>query len=768
MKRLGTALALLVLLLIAAAGGGYVWLRGSLPQTDGRLAVRGLEAPVAVVRDANGIPAIEARSQHDAYFALGFTHAQDRLWQMEMQRRVGAGRLAEVVGAPGISTDRFLRTLDIYRLAEATLARLEPEVRAALDAYVAGVNAWMTGRSGPLPPEFLVLGYEPEPWRPADSLVWGRLMSLQLSGNWRDELVRARLAEALTPAQLEQLWPPYPEGGATTTAVPPAPAEAMLAALPDALRPRLASNQWSVSGAMTDSGKPLLANDPHLDLTAPILWYLVSVTAPGLSVTGATVPGVPFHLLGHNGRIAWGMTTTHSDTMDLFVERLNGDGYDTPDGPAAFATRHEIIKVKGDEPVTLTVRESRHGPVVSDALKAAPPMPGQVLALASTGLLPDDLTPQALYKLNRAGNWDEFVTALRDFHSPQQNIGFADVSGAIGLYSPARVPIRRQGSGEVPAAGWSGAYDWTGWVPFDALPHQLDPPGGAIVNANNRLVGDDYPYLLTTDWPEPFRAQRILDMLAAERRFTRDDMTRMQMDALSPIVDKLKPLLLAAPTGSPEARKAAAMIAAWDGVMERGRPEPLIFETWAIHLGRRLTADELGAAAPQMAGIKPLFLNAALTARTSWCDDVRTPQAESCPSVIAAALGDAMAELSATHGADMSSWRWGDVHRAAFDHAIFKAVPLLDGWAGRRIATDGGDFTVNRGSYAGDFLHRHGAGLRAVYDLADLKRSRFVIATGQSGNPLSPHYADMMERWRDGGWIEMGGGGRTLTLEPQP
>lgn len=759
---------------VIAAGLGFVYLKSSLPQVAGRIAVPGLEQPVSIVRDGFGIPRISAASEHDAYFALGWVHAQDRLWQMELQRRAGAGRLAEVMGPAALGTDKFMRTLGLYRLTEASLLHLGPEVTAAVEAYVAGVNAWIARHDGALPPEFLLLGFRPEPWRPADTLVWGRLMGLQLAGNWREELLRARLVQRLPPERIQDLWAPSPPGAPTTVVVEDGAAAAMLAAIPELAQPHLASNVWALAGSRTESGKPLLANDPHLGFNAPILWYLVSITAPGFEVHGGTVPGVPFHLMGHNGTIAWGVTTTHSDLMDLFVEKPGPtpDTYLTPDGPAPFLMREEVIRVKGQEPVSLNVRATRHGPVISDVLGKAGQ--GQILALSSATLTAEDTSPRAVFLMNRAKTWPQFVEALRHFDAPQQNFAYADIHGTIGFYTPGLVPIRRKGDGLLPRPGWTGEWDWVGWVPFAELPHVADPPEGRIVNANNQVVPESYPYLIAAHWPEPYRAARIIEVLDSRARHGLEDMGPLQMDLLSPVALRFKPLIASLELQGEAARGAQRLIADWDGTVRRDRPEPLIFEAWMIRFQQALIEDDLGDLAESFTLARPLFLEQALTRRQSWCDDSRTPAPESCTDIAARAFAAAVAELVEEHGEDIAAWRWGERHYALFDHALFKEVPLLDRLARLTIPSDGGDFTVNRGTFNGAapnvFTHSHGAGLRAVYDLSDLTNSRFMIATGQSGNLLSGHYDDLLEAWRDGAYVRImpSTDDTALTLEPPP
>ena len=516
--------------------------------------LNGLEAEVNLLRDSEGIVTIQAQNDLDAYRALGFVHAQERLWQMDFMRRTGAGRLSEVAGAATLGIDRFMRLMGFYRAAEASLHLLDPEVRDVVEAYSAGVNAFLESRDGALPLEFQLLGYAPEPWQPADSLVWGKLMALQLSGNWHDELRREALTKILTPKQLEALWPGYPADapitlGARQSYLEPSQIKKLTELLPWSLAPKDASNAWVLSGKHTKTGKPILANDPHLELAAPGIWFLVRMETPDLSLSGATAPGVPFLVLGHNSHIAWGFTTTHSDTQDLFIEKLvPGDDsrYVTPEGTRPFDTRRETIKIKDANNESLTVRHSRHGPILSDIVESAEEAvpPDHVLALAWPALREDDLTAQALYRINQATDWKGFQAALRDFHAPQQNVVYADRLGNIGFMAPARVPIRKAGGGLVPVPGWTGDYDWDGFIPFEELPQSYNPPSGRIVTANNKLVPDDYPYLIAQNWPAPYRARRIEQLLHGNSAQDIENSAALQQDNLSLAAQELLPLML--------------------------------------------------------------------------------------------------------------------------------------------------------------------------------------------------------------------------------
>ena len=794
---------LLCLILLLGLAGGYLWLRTSLPQLDGVLALTGLGAPVTVLRDRDGIPHIRADTANDAYLALGFVHAQDRLWQMETIRRTGAGRLSEIFGGRTLRLDRFMRTLGLYRLAERTFELLSPGARAAIEAYAKGVNAYLETHRGALAPEYYLLRFRPEPWRPADSLVWGKLMAMRLSRNWRDELLRARLSARLGHDQLNALWPPYPDDGPTTLAslgaslgktasasrapkttagaavdgvasgdlaLDGAALDRLAAFLPPPEMPRGASNSWVVSGRHSASGKPILANDPHLGFRAPNIWYLARIDAPGLNVAGATVPGMPFHIFGHNGRIAWGVTSAGTDTEDLFAERVaeNDPGrYLTPGGSKPFVLRDEVIRVRGGADVRLRVRETRHGPVLSDVIgggrKAGEG--NELLALAAPALWPDDRSPEAFFLLNRARNWQQFVAALSFFNAPNQNFTYADTAGNIGFYSAGRVPIRKLGDGFSPVPGWSGEYDWSGFIPFAEMPHAFNPPSGRLINANNRIAGKDYPYFLARDWAPPYRARRIGELLARTKRHTPATMARIQGDVVSLAARELLPLMLGAAQGKDRpskgpARAALRLLQKWDGTMERDRPEPLIFSAWFRELNRLIYGDELGADLRAYWRLRPRLIKSIIETDRTWCDDISSARVESCDERIAEALAGALDDLSTAYGPDPDGWRWGDAHVAEFRHRVLSRVPLLGSLGDILIPTDGDNFTINRGTTriadaAAPFAQIHGPGLRAIYDLGDLENSLFIQATGQSGNPLSRHYRDLIGRWRDLEYVRM-------------
>ena len=787
----------IVVVVAVVVVGGYVWLRGSLPDLDGQASVAGIAAPIEIIRDRAGVPHIVAQSRNDAYYGLGYTHAQDRLWQMEVNRRIGAGRLSELMGETTLQLDRNMRVLGVYHSAKQNYANLDPETRGALEAYAKGVNAFIATRDfarRPLPPEFIILGIEPEPWTPADSLVWGKMMALSLSVNMSDELLRAHMAQVLDPDQLADIYPGYPhpdehELGALADIYASIPWIGAWRALTMKSDGDNGSNNWVVSGARTATGKPLLANDPHLGLSVPSIWYFAHLSAPGLDAIGATLPGIPAVLVGRNKRIAWGFTNTYGDVQDIFIERVTeGDRtrYESPNGSRPFLVREETIAVKDSDPVRLAVRTTRHGPVISDLMseKRQKQMGEFVLALAWTALDESDTTSRATLRIQRAENWDEFVAALRDYAGPQQNMVFADVDGHVGFYAPAQIPRRDPANkilGTLPVPGWDAKYDWQGFLPFDELPHQIDPPGGTIATANNAIVDSRYPHHITFDWEHPYRIRRINELLAARDKHSIESFRRAQGDNISTMARDFLAILVKSNPSGDDSRRAIELLRAWDGDMALNRPEPLLFSYWYSQLETRIYADELGSLFKESWHYRPLFVQRALTDRQGWCDNVTTDAVETCDEAIVNALEQTVADLIDEHGEDMTKWRWGDVHYAHMKHLPFTFVPVLNKIFDLRIDASGGPFTINRGGYSisnekSPFAEIHGASFRVIYDLDDLDRSLYVHTTGQSGNPLSQFFDNFVRPWRDIEYIPMttskrdysAGSHGTLVLTPAP
>lgn len=802
--------ALLGLLLVAAtAVGGYVWF--ALPQTGGALRAEGLRDRLSIERDAHGIPTIRAGSAEDAWFGLGFAHAQDRLWQLETHKRIAAGRLAEAFGPGALETDKFLRSLGVRRTADMQWQRASPAVRGMLEAYTAGINAYLHGHLRARPPEFLLLGLRPEDWTPADSIAWSTMMAWDLGGNWGAELLRMRLALKLPVERIQQLLPPYPGEQPLATmdyarlyhslgvadAVQVASAGVWTVAEPGV--EGVGSNNWAVAGKRSVTGTPLLANDPHLKLSAPGLWYFARLEAPGLKVAGATMPGLPLVVLGQNEHIAWGFTNTAPDVQDLYLERIDTGGkasarqrYETPEGWGRFEQFQEVIKVKDQRDVSFTARRSRHGPIISDAGGATAGLTGHdgltarfAIALRWTALDPDATgTLDAGLAFNRARSVDEFMAAAASYVAPMQNMVVADRE-RIAMVAAGRVPLRRPDNdlkGLAPAPGWDSRYDWTGWLPANLTPRERDPARGWVATANQRIHGDDYPHFLTSEWAPPYRQQRIERLLGARPLHSLDSLAAIQGDQLSLATQRLLPYLKRAQSKHALAAAAQQQLEGFEGTMAAERAAPLIFYAWVRQLTLAVFGDDVGAALLDRQlgsrSFREALENVIERDDTRWCDDTETALVETCTTQIDAAFGRALDELQAAHGGDVTQWRWGQAHVARAEHRPFSRVPRLAPWFELRTPAGGDTYTVNAARVAmrpdpvtGElYLDEHGPGYRALYDLGDRRKSRFMHSSGQSGLPFSGDYRDFVERWSALDYVPVWGDGRpgrVLELRPR-
>ena len=598
-------------------------------------------------------------------------------------------------------------------------------------------------------------------------------MALSLDGNWRSELMRLRLLKKLGEDGVNFLIEPRGDSRDATLPIVKAALDGIdldrLFRATDsvATRKREASNEWVLSGAHTVSGKPLLANDPHLGLSFPGTWYLARLVGPGFDIRGASPPGVPTIALGHNGRIGWGFTTTNLDSQDLFVERVDPtdpNRYITPDGARPFRTYDETIKVAWGEPVQIRARETRHGVIISDFVTRATDLTpqGHVLALQATALDSADTTIEGLIRLGMAQNWDEFLAATRKVVTPMQNVVYADTTGNIGLVAPARVPIRRSGDGSMPKPGWTSDFDWAGNIPFDELPRVYNPVNGIIVNANGRLVPDGYRHFISRDWAAPYRQRRAGELLHEVDRHPVYGMIAIQADNLAADAGELLPLLMAGKPRNPRATKAYELLGPWTRFMLANRPEPLIYEAWLMEVQRGLLAGRFG---PELyrdvPSIDVELIARILRTRRQWCDDPTTPAAESCDDVIAAALDRALDGVATRQGTQIENWQWGREHQMSYRHPLFDRVPLLRELASVRYPGDGGTHTLNRAqaAHAGPrpFEAVHGATYRGIYDFNDLDNSRFALPLGQSGHILSPYARNFVDRWRKLGYVEIAG-----------
>ena len=757
-----------------------------MPDYSGSERLPGLSAEARVWRDAYGAPHIFAGSMDDAARALGYLHASERMFQMDILRRVGQGRMAEIRGADLLPVDKFIRTVGFYREAASSFSALSPWAQKRLEAYAEGVNAFLANHA--LPPEFLLAGDDPEPWKPADTLVIGKIEAYQLSQNFKLKLLRARLVDKLGEERANWLFPGGKSGDPITTL----PAISETHASGDSIDDQLgiltgigkgASNEWVIAGSRTATEKPILANDPHLELGAPILWYLARIITPEGSVKGSTLPGAPVFVLGQNDSIAWGLTTANSNVQDLFIETVDPadpSKYLSPDGPKPFETREEIIHVKGGADVRLTIRATRHGPVLSDINDDLADFagPGKAVALAFTGLGKRDTTAEAFMRVNSARNWAEFLDALHLYQTPTQNFVYADTGGDIGFLNPGLVPLRRSGAGLVPADGASGAFDWTGAIPFEQWPQLHNPEIGFAFNANNANFPSDHEPSFGQDWEENFRARRIQQFFDTIQKHNLDTSAAMQADHLSLDVKELQPFIAMIAPSDELARKAQAMLLAWNAVMDKDRAEPLIYTAFLRSLQKILIEDKTGLAMTEKGPFAATTLISLMRDHPSWCDFPGAPD-PNCRKALGLALDDGLALLVKRDGPDRTRWRWGAEHKAVLRHQVYSHVPLLDRLSDLSLSSSGGFYTLDRGggfeaSSDLPFARTHGGGFRGLYDLANPDKSRFMIATGESGHIFSRHYGDLAPLWNDVESITLTGsedqlkkaGAQELTLEP--
>lgn len=791
--RLFTGLIVLSLLAMVVL---YYFLSRSLPDYDESFVIDGVSAPVEIVRNNANVPHIFGQTDDDVYFALGFAHAQDRLWQMLQMRRTVQGRLSETFGARTQRIDEVLRRFDLYDLAYRSVEAQDEPTKRALEAYARGVNAWIAevnrGARGRGAPEFFLFEPEIAVWQPADSIAILKLMALQLSTQMADEVLRARTSLALSDARVRDILPDDPNQPIAAlpdyaSLVPGvSPDRRGAAALPDdplSPFPRRdrggASNAWAAAPNRSAAGGTLLANDPHLGFTAPTVWYLARLELQSGGVIGATIPGVPAILLGRSETVGWGLTSSYLDDQDVHIEKVNPDNpeeYLTPDGWKPFETRREILTILDAEPVTLTLRWTDNGPVLPAShfdLAAITP-PGHVASVSWTALSDRDTSMTAAIRMMGARSIEDGLAAGKLFVAPSQNLMLADTDG-IAMQLVGAMPIRNPGhqsKGRMPTPGWLAENRWQGVFPYDRNPRFLNPAGGILGNTNNKFIDRPFPEHVTYDWGDTERIQRWLRLMQTREVHTRESFIEAQLDTVSNAARTLLPLVgadlwftgEAAPDGTPERRRQQAldMLAAWNGEMNEHLPEPLIYAAWMRALQMRLIEDELGPLAESFPHVDPVFVTRVyrnIEGASVWCDILQSSPTETCTDIARMALDDALVWLVERYGPNVESWRWGDAHQATQDHPVLGEVPVLRHLVNIRQSTSGDDDTLMRGQTIGTgpnpFLNVQGAGYRGVYDFADPDSSVFVTSTGQSGHPLSRHYDDLGELWRRGEYTPM-------------
>ena len=800
-------LIVLIALLGLGTGAAVIFVQRTLPETNGSLSVSGLSQPTSVERDQWGVPHITGANLHDVFFTQGYVTAQDRLFQMEFNRRIAQGRLAEMFGAGNddslVDADAFLRTLDLYGSAQDELGALDSRSYSELKAYSDGVNAFVNSHRTALPLEFSILGISPAPWTPVDSLAYGRVVALSLDSSWYTKYTRAMISAKVGSSITADLFPAYPTVNPTlfTTSgvaaplvnIPPGVISASSPGTPTALTATqrssfsqlsvdllrgadevhallgnisdsLGSNDWVVDGTMTSSGSPLLANDPHLGISMPAIWYEVALRGGGLDVIGFSFPGVPGVIIGHNNQIAWGVTNVGADDTDLYLEKLdpkNHPGMYEYNGQWLPLQEHqEVIRIRGGSPVTITVSLTLDGPLVNSVqhdLKSYPPV-----ALKWTALQPN-YTFAGFLQLDFALNWQDFQTAVSHI-SISQNFVYADTSGNIGYLMSGLLPIRPSENDTLPVDGSTSTYEWRGYAPASQMPRLFDPPTHIIVTANNQIVPTDYPYYVATDWDQGYRAARILDLLVATPKLSIADFERIQADVLSIPATIITPYLITAGAASSgDAADAASLLTGWDGTMTRQSIAASIYEVASGYLLRNTLEPLLG---------KTLYTVYCSNYSSSGLDTVLIDlladpalpffeNAQARDAAIVRALDDTMAALRKQYGTATSGWQWGTLHQANFEHPLASVTPLNLVFGTNAVARPGDDMTVSVGGDSGfaldppSYSQQTVSSMREIIDLGNFENSLWVTTTGESGQPYSPHYSDLIPLWNQNHYQRM-------------
>jgi penicillin amidase len=745
--------------------GVYTYLRFTLPDYNGEITVPGIIKPVEIIRDSYGMPHIYAQTDGDIYFALGYCMAQDRLFHMDLTRRAARGKLAEILGQDLVAVDKFFRTITAGKSFEEIADAYTPDTRSASKAYAAGVNHFIAHHKGPLPIEFTILGYTPEPWEPADGVAVHYVMAADLNSAFTIEMLHAAVIEKVGEKMAQEIFRNYAEG---YPLIIPEGLTALdfLKTLSLAREIRGtegggASNSWVVSGKKSASGGPILANDPHLGHRSPGIWYEAHMVSPSMNVSGALLPGIPFVIIGANEHVAWGFTNVMADDADFYIERINPanpDQYEFMGRWEDMTIKEEVIKVKGADNVKFKVRLTRHGPIVDEINQYKEP---KNTALSVRWTAYDMLVANPFYYLNTAGSIEDIERAADHFKCPGQNWVYADDKGNIGYWAAVGIPIRDGFSGAVPVPGWDGKHEWKGYVPTRQQPHLKNPDRGWIATANNKHVGDDYPYPISHYYAMPDRFVRIQEMITAKPKFDTQDFAEMQVDFYVVLAKEWVPMMLASLSGkqfSEKEKKAIAALKNWNFVAGAEGIAPTVFHATVNAMikntfKKRLGTDLYG----QYVKNKDLVFNAMrnlITAgQSSWFDDPDSAEVEGINDIIAKSFAEAVTYLEEKMGSNVDDWKWGDLHTLTLYHPFGKSSSLMGYFMNIGPNPMGGSMaTVNPQPYklSQPWEGYHGASLRYIIDFANRKNSRRVIPAGISGNFMSPHYDDQAELWRTG------------------
>ncbi len=789
-----------ITLSVAAVAGllvsfAYFFLSRSLPDYSKTVEFSHITEEIEIVRDTANVPHIFGKNDQDTLFALGYVHAQDRLWQMTMLRRTAQGRLSELFGAETLTVDMVVRRLGIYSASRASLSALRSDTMAKLEAYAKGVNARLEeinlGNLGRGAPELFLFSNFIAPWSPTDSLAIIKLMGLQLSSHLESEVLRARVSLILDDDLLKDLLPDVPGSGVAelndfASMFPSLLKQHASVAMPKhSLSPFKsialsgASNAWAALPGRSASPGTLLANDPHLGLTAPSIWYLARLELENGGVIGGTIPGLPVILVGRSASLGWGLTTANVDDTDVYIEKLNPanpNEYQSLDGFVPFFKKQSIIEIKGKKPVTLDMLWTENGPVLPAShynLGAITPE-GHVTSVAWTLLSGQDTSFEAAFDIMVSGSVQAAMTASQTYIAPGQNLTLADkyqiAMRTIGAL-PKRDP-RHQSKGRMPTAGWLAVNRCQGMFDASVNPVFLNPTGGILGNTNNKYIDRPFPEHISYDWGDTQRVQRWTRLMQNREVHTRDSFIEAQLDSVSPTARALLPLIGAelwfqsenVPANTSLGRRQVALelLANWNGEMNEHLPEPLIYAAWIRALQIRLIEDELGPLHEEFTQVEPLFIEKVyrdIVGAGQWCDVVQSTPVETCAEIARLALDDALAGLEKTYGSEITALRWGEAHQATHDHPVLGNIPVLKWFVNIRQSTSGGDNTLQRGKTIGTgpnpYLNVNAGAYRGVYDFADPGSSVYIISTGQSGHPLSRHYDDLGELWRRGEYVPM-------------
>ncbi|WP_018783295.1 penicillin acylase family protein [Bacillus sp. 95MFCvi2.1] len=753
--------SILLFLLVTAAVFVNAFVMKSMPKVEGTVHVSGLQKSVQVIRDERGVPHIKAENEHDLYFSQGYVQAQDRLFQMDLSRRQASGTLGEVVGKAALDKDKLFRTLGLRRAAEASVSQYTGEAKDALESFADGVNAFIkeAKKDGKLPVEFHLLGYEPAEWTPVDSLTIGKYMAFDLGGHWHGQAFRFWALQHLSKEQAYELFPTYPTDAPRLLALLNNLDVNVASGFAKAIIPPESngSNNWVVSGEKSASGMPILADDPHLSLATPSIWYQTHLEMKDINVSGVIFAGVPGVMLGHNKQIAWGVTNTGPDVQDLYIEKRN------PDNPNEFLYNdkwekativNEPIKVKGEKTIPYEVTITRHGPVISEF--AYKNKDEAVFALRWTALEPS-AELKAVLNMNKATNWTEFESALEDFHTPTQNFLFASTDGTIAYKANGNIPIRKKGDGILPVPGWTDEYEWEGYIPFDKLPKVINPEQGFISTANNKIINDDYPYHISHIWAQPYRQMRIQEFLQEKDKLTTKYLQTLQMDQKNLQAREFVPVFvkeLNKVNVSDVEKQGLKELTNWDFYDNKEKAAPLIFHLWMKEISNTLFSKEIPKDVMGLFEGKQQVVEQLIRKQMNGENSVWFSKHRGFKEVLHTSYSKVMKKLEKQYGSDVTKWKWGEYHKLSFRHPMSQSSQLLGFFFNREkaVPVGGSNITVQAASYGDDGIVNHGASWRFVIDTKDMSNGYHIVGPGQSGHFKSDWYHDQIEDWVNGNY----------------